>query len=133
MAIKHGRRASKSIVPGKRPPLGRRNESQRMNRGDVHLCRFAAPDKQRPVLILTRQSAIDHLSTVTVAPITSTIRDVPSEVILDVDDGMKTRCAVNLHNAVTISQDRLGKRLTSLSHRRMQEVCAALGFSLGCG
>jgi mRNA interferase MazF len=103
-----------------------------LNRGDVHLCRFARPDKQRPVLILTRDSAISHLSTVTVAPIFSTVREVPSEVILDVDDGMKGRCAVNLHNAITISQDRLGKRVASLSAGRMQEVCTALGFSLGC-
>jgi mRNA interferase MazF len=104
----------------------------RVNRGDIHLCRFRPPDKQRPVLVLTRQSAIGHLSTVTVAPITSTIRDVPSEVILDVDDGMKGRCAVNLHNAVTISQERLGKRVVGLNHQRMQEVCTALRFSLGC-
>jgi mRNA interferase MazF len=104
-----------------------------VNRGDVHLCRFAVPDKQRPVLILTRHSAIDHLSTVTVAPITSTIRDVPSEVILDLDDGMKGQCAINLHNTVTISQERLGRRVTSLSYQRMQEVCTALRFSLGCG
>jgi len=69
---------------------------------------------------------------VTVAPITSTIRDVPSEVILDVDDGMKARCAVNLHNAVTISQERLGKRVASLRNQRMREVCAAVQFSLGC-
>jgi mRNA interferase MazF len=104
-----------------------------MNRGDVHLCRFRAPDKQRPVLILTRQSALGHLATVTVAPISSTIRDVPSEVILDVDDGMKSRCAVNLHNAVTISQEHLGKRVASLGHQRMREVCVALRFSLECG
>jgi len=105
----------------------------RLNRGDVHLCRFAPPDKQRPVLVLTRDSAIGHLATVTVAPITSTVRDVPSEVELDVDDGMKGSCAVNLHNVVTVSQERLGKRVTSLSSERMQEVCAALRFSLGCG
>ena len=104
----------------------------RLNRGDVHLCRFASPDKQRPVLILTRASAIDHLSTVTVAPITSTVRDVPSEMILDADDGMKHRCAVNLHNVITVSQERLGKRVASLSEQRMQEVCTALRFSLGC-
>ena len=40
----------------------------RLNRGDVHLCRFAPPDKQRPVLILTRDTAIGHLATVTVGP-----------------------------------------------------------------
>jgi mRNA interferase MazF len=105
----------------------------RLNRGDVHLCRFALPDKQRPVLILTRDSAMGHLSTATVAPITSTVRDVPSEVILDVDDGMKSRCAVNLHHAVTVSQERLGRRVTSLSDERMRQVCTALRFSLGCG
>ena len=55
-----------------------------------------------------------------------------AEMILDVDDGMKHRCAVNLHNVVTVSQQRLGKRVTSLSEQRMQEVCAALRFSLGC-
>lgn len=104
----------------------------RLNRGDVHLCRFASPDKQRPVLILTRDSALGHLSAVTVAPITSTVRGVPSEMILDVDDGMKHRCAVNLHNVVTVSQERLGKRIASLSEQRMQEACAALRFSLGC-
>jgi mRNA interferase MazF len=103
-----------------------------LNRGDVHLCRFASPHKERPVLILTRNSAIRHLSTVTVAPITSTVRGVPSEMILDVDDGMKHRCAVNLHNVVTVSQARLGKRVASLSEQRMQEVSVALAFSLGC-
>lgn len=106
--------------------------ARRLNRGAVHLCRFERPDKQRPVLILTRDSAVGHLSTVTVAPITSTVRDVPSEVVLTVEDGMKGRCVVNLHNAVTISQDRLGKRVASLNALRMNEVCAALRFSLGC-
>jgi len=59
----------------------------RLSRGDVHLYRFAPPDKQRPVLILTRDSAVGHLSSVTVAPISSTVRGVPSEVTLDADDG----------------------------------------------
>jgi len=103
-----------------------------INRGAVHLCRFEKPDKQQPVLVLTRDSAVGHLSTVTVAPITSTVRDVPSEVALDVEDGMKGPCVVNLHNAVTIAQDRLGKRVATLSNLRMQQVCAAVRFSLGC-
>ena len=101
-------------------------------RGAVRLFQFAHPDKERPVLVLTRESAIGYLSTVTVAPITSTIRGVPSEVILDVEDGMKGPCAVNLHNAVTISQRRLGKRVSRLSGVRMTQICAALRFSLGC-
>ena len=101
-------------------------------RGDIRLYRFAPPDKRRPVVVLTRDSAIGYLSTVTVAPVTSAIRGVPSEVLLGVDDGMKTPCAVNLHNAVTISQERLGKRVARLGSRRMGELCAALRFSLGC-
>ena len=103
-----------------------------LRRGEVRLCRFAPPDKERPVLVLTRDSAVGHLATVTVAPITSTIRGVPSEVVLDIDDGMKSRCAVNLHNAVTLTQARLGRRVSALSTERMQEVCAALRFSLAC-
>ena len=80
-------------------------------RGDVRLYQFALPDKKRPVVVLTRDSAVAYLSTVTVAPITSTIRGVPSEVVLNEEDGMKAPCAVNVHNAVTISQQRLGKRV----------------------
>ena len=101
-------------------------------RGDVRLYHFAPPDKKRPVVVLTRDSAIAYLSTVTVAPITSAIRGVPSEVVLDETDGMKASCAVNLHNSVTISQDRLGKRVAQLSSMRMDQICAALHFSLGC-
>ena len=101
-------------------------------RGDVRLYQFAPPNKQRPVVVLTRDSAIGYLSTVTVAPITSTVRGVPSEVVLGEEDGMKGRCAINLHNAVTVSQRRLRKRVAQLGLRRMREVCAALRFSLGC-
>src|SRR5579872_3332423 len=103
--------------------------SAEIRRGDVYLFQFAPPDKSRPVLILTRASSIKNLSTVTIAPITSTIRGIPSEVVLDVDDGMKGPCAINLHNAVTVSQQRLGRRVGSLSVTRMQEVCQALRFS----
>jgi mRNA interferase MazF len=104
----------------------------RIARGDVRLYQFAAPDKKRPVLVLTRDSAIAYLSTVTVAPVTSAIRDVPSEVVLSEEDGMKAPCAVNLHNTVTVSQNRLGRRVAQLSSLRMGEICAALRFSLGC-
>jgi len=104
----------------------------RITRGDVRLYEFAAPDKKRPVVVLTRDSALAYLSTVTVAPIASTIRGVPSEVILNEDDGMKAPCAVNLHNAVTVSQFRLGRRVAHLSSLRMTEICSALRFAIGC-
>lgn len=101
-------------------------------RGDIRLYRFPRPDKQRPVLVLTRESAIAYLSAVTVAPITSTIRSVPSEVRLTEADGMKSPCAVNLHNVVTVSKAHLGRRVAVLSPERLREVCSALGFALGC-
>jgi len=104
----------------------------RVARGDVRLYQFGAPDKKRPIVVLTRDSAIGYLTAVTVAPITSTIRGVPSEVILNEEDGMKSPCAVNLHNAVTVSQQRLGRRVAHLSSARMNEICAAVRFSLGC-
>jgi mRNA interferase MazF len=104
----------------------------RIARGDVRLYTFAPPDKQRPVVVLTRDGAIGYLSTLTIAPITSAIRGVPSEVVLQEEDGMKAACAVNLHNVVTVSQDRLGRRVAQLSTSRMNEICAALRFSLGC-
>ena len=99
-------------------------------RGEVRLYRFPHPDKERPVVVLTRESALGYLSRVTVAPVTSTIRGVPSEVVLNEGDGMKSPCAVNLHNLVTVSKEHVGRRLASLSDQRMREICAALGFAL---
>lgn len=104
----------------------------RLERGEVRLYRFPTPDKERPVLILTRSSVIGYLSRVTVAPITSTIRGVSSEVVLGVEDGLKQPCVANLHNLMTVNQQGIGRRLTQLSTRRMREICAALNYALGC-
>jgi mRNA interferase MazF len=82
--------------------------------------------------VLTRESAIPYLSSVAVAPIISTIRGVPSEVCLSEADGMKTACAINLHNVVTVPEVNLGRRVATLNPERMSEVCGALGFALGC-
>jgi mRNA interferase MazF len=105
----------------------------RIERGEIRLYRFAPPDKSRPVLVLTRASAIGYLSRVTIAPITSTIRGVPSEVVVGPEDGVKQPCAINLHNVVTVSKDGVGRRVTQLGEERMRDVCAALAFALGCG
>jgi mRNA interferase MazF len=104
----------------------------RIERGEIRLYKFERPDKERPVLILTRPSALAYLSRVTVAPITSTIRGVPSEVPLGVDEGMKQPCAANLHNLVAVRRDAIGRRLGQLTPGRMREVCMALAFALGC-
>ena len=101
-------------------------------RGEVRLYQFAAPDKKRPVVVLTRNSSLRFLSSVTIAPVSSTIHGVASELVLTEDDGMKSPCAVNLHNVVTVPKDRIGKRVGQLNEERVKQLCAALRFSLGC-
>ena len=103
-----------------------------MTQGDVYWYTFRAPDKRRPVLILTRNSAIYFLTGIAVAPITTTIRGIPSEVVLTpAKDGVLTDCAVNADNIQTIQKANLGAYITHLSLDRMREVRAAIEFALG--
>jgi mRNA interferase MazF len=102
-----------------------------MQRGEIRWYPFTSPDKKRPVLILTRDSVLDYLGEVTVAPITSTIRGIPSEVPLTSEDGMPRSCAVNLDHVQTVSRGKLGSLITVLPPNRMEEVRSALLFALG--
>jgi len=101
-----------------------------MRRGDVRWYKFDRLDKSRPVVILTRDSIIPHIGEVTVAPVTSTIRDIPSEVVLDHKDGVAKECAVNCDHIQTIAKGRIGALLTRLSIDRMREIRVALTFAL---
>jgi mRNA interferase MazF len=101
-----------------------------MNRGEIYWYKLKDPDKNRPVVIITRQSALSYLNDVTIAPITSTIRSIPTEVVIDEKDGMKSLCAINLDHIQTISKTRLGPYITSLSRKRIKELNAALSFAL---
>lgn len=102
-----------------------------MRRGEVRWYRFAQPDKKRPVVILTRDSAIQYLGEVTVAPVTSTIRDIPSEVLLSQRDGMPRECAINLDHIQTVSKGKIGPLIVSLPLAKMNELHEALVFALG--
>jgi mRNA interferase MazF len=103
-----------------------------MKQGDVYWYEFRAPDKRRPVLILTRNSAISYLANVSVAQITTTIRGVPSEVELSPgDDGTLEPCVVNAHNLQTVPKAQLRDLITELSPERMREIRAAIEFALG--
>ena len=103
-----------------------------MRRGDVRWYTFETPDKRRPVLILTRNSALAFLTGVTVAPLTSTIRDIPTEVFLSPEeDGVLAPCVVNLDNVQTVPTHKLGAPITTMSAERMAEVERALAFALG--
>ncbi len=101
-----------------------------MNRGDVCWYNFKTPDKKRPVLVLTRDSAITVLNSITIAPITSTIRSIPTELVLTEEDGLPYACAANFDNLQTVPKGEVGDRITRLSRRRMQEAAAAVSFAL---
>ena len=102
-----------------------------MKQGDVYWFTFKEPDKRRPVLILTRTSAIGFLTGITVAPITTTIRAIPSEVVLTVADGLFEECAVNLDNVQTIAKTKLGGFITHLRPEKLVAVREALRFAFG--
>jgi len=102
-----------------------------MKRGEIRWYKFAQPDKQRPVLILTRNSVLEYLGEVTIAPITSTIRDIPSEVFLSKDEGMPRECVVNCDHLQTVAKGKLGALLTTLPVEKMSAVGAAINFALG--
>lgn len=102
-----------------------------MKRGEVRWYKFSRPDKNRPVVILTRDSALEFLGGVTIAPITSTVRDIPSEVLLTREDGMPRECAVNLDHIQTVSRNKIGPLITTLSPMKLSEIRSALIFALG--
>lgn len=102
-----------------------------MTRGEIWMFRFGPPDKQRPVLLLTRSDMIGVLNTATVAPLTRTIRGVPSEVVVGPECGLKEPSAINLHHVVTIPKAGLRRYVGTLSLPVLSQVRAALLFALG--
>jgi mRNA interferase MazF len=102
----------------------------RLRRGEVRWYKFRRPDKKRPVVILTRGSALEFLGEVTIAPITSTIRDIPSEVLLSTHDGMARDCAINLDHVQTVATGKIGPLITTLSEEKLTRVGQALSFAL---
>jgi mRNA interferase MazF len=101
-----------------------------MRRGEVRWYKFANPDKKRPVVILTRDSVLEYLGEVTVAPITSTVREIPSEVSLSRADGVRHDCAVNCDHLQTVSKGKLGSLITTLPPLKLKAVNRAVRFAL---
>lgn len=102
-----------------------------MKRGEIRWYKFNKPDKKRPVLILTRDSIIEYLGEITVAPVTSTIRDIPSEVYLTQADGMPKECAVNCDHIQTVSRGAVGALITTLSKEKLALLKDAVSFAIG--
>ena len=101
-----------------------------MKHGEIRWYKFLKPDKKRPVLILTQDSVLDYLGEVTVAPITSIVRNIPSEVFLSKPDGMPRDCAVNCDHLQTVSKGKIGAVITSLPTTKMVDVGRAIRFAL---
>jgi len=102
-----------------------------VRRGDV----FWIVDREgrrRPGVVLTRDAAIGLLTRVVVAPATRTLRDIPTEVLLTRADGMPEDCAVSLDNIRVVPRAALRRRITSLRSERLDEICEALTYALGC-
>ena len=101
-----------------------------MKHGEIRWYKFAPPDKKSPVVILTRDSVLEYLGEVTVAPITGTVRDIPSDVFLSKDDGMLRDCAVNCDHLQTVSKGKIGALVASLPPEKMVAVGRATRFAL---
>lgn len=106
--------------------------ARELNRGEIWLFTFSPPDKRRPVVVLTRQEVIPMLSTVMVAPITSTVRGAPSEVAVGIDEGLKQESAINLDHVQTVPKAALRQLIGTLGRHKMGQVCRALAIAAGC-
>ena len=101
-------------------------------RGEVWWCELAEAGR-RPVVVLSRDAAIPRLRRALVAPCTTTIRGLPSEVVLESgDDPVPQRSAVNLDSVESVALAVLVQRLGRLADARMDEVCRALGVAVDC-
>ncbi len=102
-----------------------------MRRGEIWWAELEPPTGRRPVVLLSRNEAYDVRSLVIIAPVTTRIRRIASEVPLGTDDGMPQDCVVNLDTITTIPKDCLQSRLTTLNVKKLERVESAIRFALG--
>ena len=102
-----------------------------MNRGEVWLADLPPPLGRRPALLLSRDASFDRRSAVTIATVTTRIRRLPGEVVLDAGEGLREPSVVSLDNIQTVSKRLLVHYIGALSTERMREVEAAIHFTLG--
>ena len=101
-----------------------------VKQGDLVWYAFPPPAGRRPVVVLTRSSAIGYLNAVVVAPVSTTIRNIPSEVVLDQSDGLPQRSVVNLDSLQTVAKSRLGPVIGHLAPARLRALGLALEFAV---
>ena len=101
-----------------------------MQRGEVWWADLPKPVGRRPVVILSRNRAIQVREYITVAEITSTIRDIPAEVLLSPEDGLPKKCVANLDVINTIPKKVLIEQIATLTPTKLQAIESALKFAL---
>ena len=102
-----------------------------MKRGEIWWAELDPPAGRRPVLLLSRDEAYTIRELIIVAPVTTRIRHIPSEVPLGPEDGLPKPCVVNLDTITTIARASLRDKLTTLSPEKLKAVEVALHFALG--
>lgn len=102
-----------------------------MNRGEVWWGELPEAGR-RPFLVMTRSRAIPVLTSVVVAPVTRTVRGIPTELPLGPDDGMPVECAASFDNLRVVPKANLTERICSLAPARMTAACAALRNAVDC-
>ncbi len=102
-----------------------------MRRGEVWWADLPAPAGRRPVVLLSRNEAYAVRELITIAPITTRIRQIPSEVPLGIEDGMPKRCVANLDTITAIPKRTLTEQIATLTREKLSAVEAALTFALG--
>jgi mRNA interferase MazF len=101
-----------------------------MLRGEVWWAALPKPYGARPVLLLSRDKALQVRDVATVAPVTSTIRNIPVEVPLDADDGMPKACVVNVDTLMTIDKSLLQRRICALRPDKLAAAAKAVKYAL---
>jgi len=106
--------------------------AREVSRGEIWMYTYDAPDKRRPVVVLSRQILLDVLQTATVVPITATLHGSPTEVELGIQDGLKTVSCANLANIQTVLKRNLTRYIGTARPEKLIELCRALATASGC-
>lgn len=110
-------------------PPGRTTPVAEIGHGDVW---WADLDKVRPVVVLTRRRVASRLGRVLVAPVTTTVRGISTEVLLGHSEGLKAGCVANLDNVQLIPTSTLVRRAGAVAPARWHEFCRAMASVMAC-
>lgn len=101
-----------------------------MRKGEVWWANLPSPIGKRPVVLLSRDEAYSVRNAVTVAEVTSTIRNIPVEVNLGTGDGLSKKCVINLDTIITIRKELLTEKIAYLDSEKIDQVNKAIKFAL---